>query len=175
MRVNKKQLAEIVGYTEATLTKWQKDGLPIAYSGKIGESNEYETADVIKWMIRREVGKLTVGEDGEVYDYDSERARLTHHQADKAKLEKELLKGQAIATEKVVAVQCSMLGAFRSKMLSLPTKTAGKVQNLFELAEIEDCLRSEVDEALSELSDYDPEHYGISIIQDDSEDSSAAT
>ena len=174
MLVNKTQLAEIIGKTQQTLTTWQKNGMPIHATGINGQANQYETSDVIDWLIRREIGKLTVTDEGEVHDYEAERARLTHHQANKTELEAKVLKGELIPAKTVETIQGAMVSAFRSKALSLPTKTAGKVQNLTDLAEIEDCIRAEVYETLTELSDYDPSAYGISIVQEDFGDSSPA-
>lgn len=174
MLVNKTQLAEILGKTHATLTTWQKNGLPIAIDGTKGQANQYETTDVINWLIRREISKLTVDDEGKVHDYDLERARLTHHQANKTELEAKVLKGQLIPATTVEHVQGAMVGSFRAKVLSIPTKAAGKVQNLTDLAEIEDCIRSEVYEALTELGEYDPYAYGIQLVSEDSGDSSSA-
>lgn len=164
MLVNKTQLSKIIGKTQQTLTTWQKNGMPIAATGNNGQANQYETEDVIAWMIRREIGKLTVSDDGTVHDYEAERARLTHHQANKTELEAQMLKGKLIPAETVEQFQGGMVSAFRAKMLSLPTKTAGKVQNLIELAEIEEALRLEVYESLTELSNYEPEQYGVTEI-----------
>lgn len=174
MLVNKAQLAEIVGKSQQTLTTWQKNGLPIKVDGNSGQSNQYETTDVIAWLIRREMSKLTVNDDGQVHDYDIERARLTHHQANKTELEAKVLKGELIPAETVEHVQGAMVGSFRSKVLSIPTKSAGKVQNLSDLAEIEDVIRAEVYEALTELQEYDPYAYGIQLVQEDSGDDSAS-
>lgn len=58
MEVNKKQLAEILGVSERTLTDWQKDSsFPIKDEGGRGRQNIYETEVVIDWLIRRETNK----------------------------------------------------------------------------------------------------------------------
>ncbi|MCV6589691.1 MAG: terminase small subunit [Marinobacterium sp.] len=58
MDVNKKQLADVLGVTERTLTDWQKaPDFPIKEAGGRGRQNIYDTAEVIGWMIRRETGK----------------------------------------------------------------------------------------------------------------------
>lgn len=171
--VNKVELAELLDKSERTLTTWQKNGMPIEMEGRRGAGNKYNVAKVVEWLIRRETSKLTVSDDGTVHDYEAERARLTHHQANKTELEAQVLKGKLIPSETVERVQGDMVSAFRAKMLSLPTKTAGKVQNLTELAEIEEALRQEVYESLTELSDYEPKSYGVADVQANSSDSSA--
>ena len=173
--VNKVELAELLDKSERTLTTWQKNGLPIEVEGRRGAGNKYNVAKVIDWLIQRKISTLTVSEDGAVHDYEAERARLTHHQANKTELEAQVLKGKLIAAETVERVQGDMVSAFRAKMLSLPTKTAGKVQNLTSLAEIEEVLRLEVHESLTELSDYEPKSYGVADVQADSIDSGTTT
>lgn len=79
MRVNKRELADILGVTERTLTEWQDHGMPIKSRGARGEENEYDCPVVIAWMIDREVNKRSRAE--------SQRDRLTRLQADAQELE----------------------------------------------------------------------------------------
>ena len=54
MLVNKRQLSEILGVSERSLTDWQKEGLPVAsYADNRGQANEYESSEVIRWMVQR--------------------------------------------------------------------------------------------------------------------------
>lgn len=159
MLVNKKELSEILGKTQQTLTTWQKNGLPIFAEGSNGMSHQYKTEDVIQWLISREISKLTIDSEGRVHDYEAERARLTHHQANKTALEEQVLKGELLRAEEVAQVWGDMVSAFRAKMLSLPTKSAAQLVSQPDLAVIEDVLRNQVYEALKELSDYDPEQF----------------
>jgi terminase small subunit / prophage DNA-packing protein len=57
MIVNKRDLADVTGVSERTLSEWQKAGLPILNVGSRGQENEYDTAEVIKWMINREISR----------------------------------------------------------------------------------------------------------------------
>lgn len=165
--VNKTHLAEILGKSQQTLTTWQKNGMPIFAEGSNGQANQYKTEDVIQWLINREIGKLTVDDDGRVHDYEAERARLTHHQANKTELESKVLKGQLIHAETVEQVQGDMVSSFRSKILAIPTKAAHSMIGLDDLNEAKDILKEYLYEALSELADYEPRQYGI-VAQDSS-------
>ena len=151
--VNKSELAEIVGKTQQTLTAWQSQGMPVKLVGKRGTSNEYDTSDVINWIVRKEISKLSIDEEGKIYDLDAERSRLTHHQANKTALEEEVLKGELIPSEDVLAKWESMVSNFRAKMLSIPTKTSHLLVNVKEFDEVESILKTHVYEALKELSD----------------------
>lgn len=161
MLVNKKQLSEILGKTEKTLTTWQKNGLPIEVNAGRGSSNTYDTGKVIGWLIDREIEKLTKTEDGRFLDYEAERARLTHHQANKVALEEEVLSGKLIPSDIVEQVQCDMVSAFRTRILSIPTKTAHSLIGVSDLNEAKEILKRNLYEALNELSNYRPEQYGI--------------
>lgn len=77
-RVNKRELSEFLGYSERTLTEWQDGGMPIEEKGDRGESNVYDTADVVKWLVSRETGKDRA---------ESEKERLTRLQADQIELD----------------------------------------------------------------------------------------
>lgn len=165
--VNKTHLAEILGKSQQTLTTWQKNGMPIFAEGSNGQANQYKTEDVIQWLINREIGKLTVDDEGRVHDYEAERARLTHHQANKTELESKVLKGQLIHAETVEQVQGDMVSSFRSKILAIPTKAAHSMIGLDDLNEAKEILKEYLYEALSELADYEPRQYGI-VAQDSS-------
>ena len=90
---------------------------------------------------------------------ETERTRLASAQAEKTELEVEVIKGTLIPAENVEAVVNGMVSSFRAKMLSLPTKAAPSVVQLADVAEAETLLRDYVYEALTELSNYEPEQY----------------
>jgi phage terminase Nu1 subunit (DNA packaging protein) len=84
--VSRSEIAAIFGKSEETIYGWQKEGMPIEQTkrGRIG--NTYDTARCIEWYAIRMGG-------GDGYDYNAERARLTHHQANLAQLEEEVKRG----------------------------------------------------------------------------------
>ena len=62
--VNKQDLSEILGISERTLTTHQKAGMPILVDGVRGSENQYNTAEVIAWLIERAVnGKRETSRD----------------------------------------------------------------------------------------------------------------
>ena len=165
--VNKTELSEIIGVSQRTLTTWQKNGMPIAVDGTRGTENLYDTEEIIQWMIHRELQRRISdhgGDEAELYDYEMERARLTHHQANIASLDEQVKEGKLIPSEIVETAWVDFVAAFRAKTLSIPTKAAHHFITLSDLNQIQDCLKEHLNEALSELSEYDPEHYGIQAI-----------
>lgn len=56
--VNKRELSEILGISERSLTDWQKDGMPIVELGESrGHENTYDTEAVIRWWLEREASR----------------------------------------------------------------------------------------------------------------------
>lgn len=171
--VNKRELAEIVGKTERTLTSWMQDGMPVYHQGGRGKETHFETAEVIAWMLQREVaGYLPKDEDGKEIVYEVERARLTKAQADHEELKVQVLSGTLIPSTLVEAVQGGMVTSFRARMLSLPTKAASALASTQDEAEGEAVLTDLVHEALEELADFDPDQYAA--VPPDSADGPAA-
>lgn len=173
--VNKKELCEILGKSERTITTWQKNGLPIELEARRGQSNTYDTEQVLDWLISREIAGLTSGEGGAIHDYEAERARLTHHQANKTSLEEDVLKGKLIPADLVEQVQGDMVTAFRSRILSIPTKAAHALLGIEDINESKETLKEFLYEALNELSDYRPDKYGIESVGESCSDGGAAT
>lgn len=106
-----------------------------------------------KWLRRH--WSVPEGE----HDYETERARLTHHQANKTALEEQVLAGHLLTAEEVEAAWTAMIGAFRARMLGVPGRAAQSVIATTDISEAEQIIRALVYEALSELADYDAEHY----------------
>jgi len=156
MQCNKRQLSEVVGVSTQAITQWQKHpNFPIRAAGKRGAGNVYETADVIRWMCRREVEKLTTGSQGERLDLEAERARLAKEQADKTELGNKVLRGELVPVTEPAALLEKVIVAFRSRVLSIPTKAAPHVHGCKTLSETRDELENALYDALNELAQLD--------------------
>jgi hypothetical protein len=60
--VNKRELSEILGISERSLTDWQKDGMPVAEMREsLGHENTYDTEACIRWWIARDVARASGG------------------------------------------------------------------------------------------------------------------
>lgn len=137
-------------------------------------NGQYPAREFGEWLRRRHLSGLTVIGSGETLDYNAERARLTKAQADKTELEVEVLRGSLIPAEKVEEVWGGMLGAFRARCLSIPTKAAHAVLAADDLADAEAILKNHIHEALAELADYDASQYSPRPRKEDGEDGGAA-
>lgn len=109
--------------------------------------------DFGEWLKRRHLRGLGVADDGKVYDYETERARLTKAQADKTELEAKELRGEMVRADEVIEEWGRMLGAARSRLLSLPTKIAPLARAAAGDEVAARLIETEILEALAELSD----------------------
>ena len=151
--VNMTELAEILGYSVKTLAKWQKhDAMPALSIGKVRTGNQYDTAQVIEWLIQREKGAAQAADDGKVYHLEAERARLAHHQANKAELEAAKVRGELAE----IALVCEHVGeqfaTVRARLLAIPSRCAPLIAPGDTIAQRHTLIMDAIIEALEELS-----------------------
>lgn len=94
---------------------------------------------------------MGIADDGTAYDYDTERARLTHHQANAAAMDEQRKRGEMIPAEDVQQTWSEIVAAARAKLLALPSRLAGTCAGR-DQAGIETEARAIIYEALSELA-----------------------
>jgi len=88
--------------------------------------------------------------------YWEERAKHEAAKREMAELQLAKLKNQMHDATTVELVMTDMLTTFKNRLLALPQKVSPKVIGLKSIAEVNDVLASEINEALTELSDYSP-------------------
>ena len=152
MIVNKRELAEIVGKSEEWISQMQRDSsFPVLVKRTGRQGNEYETADVIAWMERRQVSNLV--NDGMV-DIEEAKRRKIAAEAGLAELELAKEKGEVVLIEEVTKQFGDQLSALRAKLLALPSKTANLVFTAKSLTEAKSILEDAIIEALNEVVGY---------------------
>lgn len=87
--VNQRELSEIFGVSQVTLTEWQKEGMPMMAREANGLANQYDTAVVIEWCIMRRLEKAQV---------ETPRDRLDRVRADREELELRIRLGKIADT-----------------------------------------------------------------------------
>lgn len=150
MRVNRTQLADVIGKTDKTVQVWLDEGMPrVSTAGQSGDS-VYDTAEVIRWMIAREIG--SVGEDGTVIVLEAERARLTKEQADKAAMVNEMMRGDTVKISVVAQIISTVIVNAKTRFLSIPTKAAPLLLGCKTMPQAREVLERFINEALNDLS-----------------------
>ena len=90
-------------------------------------------------------------------DYDTARTRKMNADAEIAELELARIRGTLCLTDDVVAAWETVLQAAKAKFLGLPTKMAPIVANETDTGIVKDLLEQQLREALTELSNYQPQ------------------
>jgi hypothetical protein len=93
--------------------------------------------------------------DPEEHDYQKSRATRMHALAQIEQLKLKRVRGQLHFAEDVEFVMTSMLTAFKSRMLALPSRVSPRLVGKTNIGEINELIRIEVYSALEELSNYD--------------------
>ncbi|WP_421663626.1 hypothetical protein [Lysinibacillus telephonicus] len=156
--VTSKEISKIMGVTEARIRQLTKEGAVIRVShGKYDLAKSFQA-----YMTYIENKKE------EVLDKTIEEAKWTKARRRKTELQVQVMEGELHRSEDVERVLNTMLGNFRGKLLALPSKMASRVAGKTDLTEIRDILKSGVNEAMTELSEYDPkDFYSDDVVEED--------
>ena len=119
-KLTQAQAAALLGVTTRRIRQRSKEDNPPPQD----EAGQYPCEAFGKWMVDDFRRGLGIAEDGTVYDYDLERARLTHHQANSAMLEEQAKRGALIPAEQVKNTWADLVASARSKLLALPSRLA---------------------------------------------------
>ena len=129
-RVNKKELAAILGVTEKTLTSYQKNGMPIEVAGGRGSRNEYDTKRIIEWVVTQRLAKAGVVQGEEVagaFDEKIESARLKHWQATEKEMSVRENAKQLVRREELEFRLGQMIISVKSGLLNVPDRVAQRL------------------------------------------------
>jgi septation ring formation regulator EzrA len=88
--------------------------------------------------------------------YDEARTRKVNAEAEIAELELKKIHGELVIASEVVAAWTDVLAALKAKLSSIPTKGAPILASESKPAVCQSIIEDLVNEALEELSNYDP-------------------
>ena len=146
-------IAKLLNLTERRVQQLAKEGI-VVRDGK----GKYDLVGSVRGYVKY-LQDRTLGKDLAPIDSHVEKARLLRAQADKTEMEVKALQKILLPVTQIKISWMMMLSSFRTRMLSIPAKTAHLLAAVDDNAEIERILREEIYEGLTELSDYDPEKF----------------
>lgn len=141
VRVNRTELAEILGVSMPTITSWMGEGLPYVEGGGKGKPYTFDSVDAIEWWAenkrrRKQRGPVpgtdpfAEGEDRpETYE-EAERRKMVAN-ADKAELELAKLAGKVVEIDDVAAAIADMHVKVRTRLLGIGNKVRVRVSAFF--------------------------------------------
>ncbi len=146
--VTKLELSEIVGRDERTLSRWQKDGMPVIEFGVgRGNENQYDTQLVIDWLMRQAAlnGKK-----------ESTRDRLDRIRGDREELALAKDLGEVVIEADLVQRFEAVITAAKIELLNtLPDELAEMLSARYGVQIDDQLIRQPIESILRRLSAYD--------------------
>lgn len=150
--LTRRELASLLGVHMQTVTKWEREGMPIAERGRRGKASLYSEVAVRAWIAARE----EAAQNGSRLDVTQERARKERAQAQLAEQKYQQLAGELLPKEDVAKVWAAEIAGARSVLLAVPTTYADRAYRaatLHGVGAVEEVLRDAIHEVLRELAD----------------------
>lgn len=145
--LTQEQAAELAGLTVRHLRRLERESNPPPRESSGG----YPASEYGAWLKSRALSGVTIGDDGTVYNYEAERARLTHEQANKAELEVAELRGELVRSSEVGPYWADMVASMRSKLIGTPPNIAALIADPVARAKVQAQAESLVYQALAEI------------------------
>ena len=157
--VNTGAIAKMFNLTERRVRQLAEEGV-IARVGH-GRFDLIDTVSKYVTFLKLASDGLNENDVAESLDYE----KWLHEKAKREKAEIELahIKNEMHHSEEVENVMNHMVMAFRSKMLSLPTKVAMMLVDKNDPKQIEAIIEKDIHEALKELERYNPAMFVESV------------
>ncbi|GEB35295.1 hypothetical protein [Brevibacillus parabrevis] len=149
-----KQMTELLNLTARRIQQLAEEGVLVRE-----QRGKYRAIESLKRYIRY-IQEREPTEENEV-DYYREKALHEKAKREKTELQVAVMKGELHRSEDVAAVMDDMVTSFRARCLALPTKIAPQLLDKKAIAEVQAILTSEIHEALTELSTYDPATFHV--------------
>lgn len=158
--LNRTDTAAALGIAKTTLDNWVADGAPVMdRQGRKGVETQYETGEVIRWWLAREVEK--VAQRGDADAIDAHRSRKLSAEADLRELELAKLQGELIHLDEVERAFTQYSVAVRGAAMALPDRAALRLAGETDTGVIRKYLRDELTGALRE--GYDAYHAAMDL------------
>lgn len=163
--VNTKTLSKMFNMTERNVRNLVAEDI----IGRVGHGR-YDLIDSVSRYITF-IKMASDGLDSAAVEESLEYEKWLHEKAKREKAEIELahIKKEMHRSEEVEQVLNHMVMAFRSKILSLPSKVALLLTTIDDANQIEVILEREMHQALKELSEYDPSIFFNEDVEDEIE------
>jgi phage terminase Nu1 subunit (DNA packaging protein) len=143
--VNRNGLAETFGRSRSTVDAWVREGMPAVIRGRRGEEWSFSTAECFDWLMQRERAAASGSPDDPRRRVQNANAELKEYQL--AEKRKTLINIDLAleAVERRYAI-------VKSRLMAIPARVAAKFHDTEAGALAERACRSEVIDALTELS-----------------------
>lgn len=172
MIVNQKELAQCLGLSTRQIRNLRQEGMFQTIKGNRGYVLETCVQEYINFKVNAEMGRSA--------QISIEKARADHEVVKKniSVMKLRRLRRELHEAADVEAFLSDMLIRFKNRLLSLPVKMAMQVSGEKDLNRMIEVLNNDIQEALDELSEYDPDEIdgpGVSVADMEDEDEDEGT
>lgn len=167
MTVTQRQLAEALGVTPARVNHLIKDDIVVRDTKNAGGAVYLYESIKRYWSGKKEQAPDIAAE----LNLTLEKARHEKTKREIAELRLAKMEKQVYDAKTVELVVTEMLSNLRTQLLGLPSKLAPQMDGMSK-EEIYDTMTREIEEKLSELSEYNPDLFTAEEIEEDDEDGS---
>ena len=155
--VRQKDLAIAIGVSPARVNQLVKDGIVVR------DENNQGGAVILYESLKNYFQTSSAKDDGEeTIDYWEEKAKHERARRQIAELRIAKMEGRAFDARTVELVLTEMLSNLRTQLLGLPSKVAPQLEGATK-EQIYDTLTQEIEDKLSELSEYKPELFADEV------------
>ena len=154
--VSSKIVAKVLGISSRRVQQLTEDGI-----FEKERRGQYDIAKTVQAFVSYKTGESKLEKKAREGGYDAERTLLTRTKRMIEENKLKIMNGELHRSDTVKSVMNRMLNNFKSKLQALPLKVLGETN----LLAIQDTLLDEVNECLTELSEYDP-----NMFHDESDD-----
>lgn len=144
------ELAEILGVALTTVDSWVRDGMPVRKRGGKGIPSEYDSGEVIRWWIARELSR----EDKRT-DLDELRGRKLELENSLRALQLEKERGTVAPLEQIERGLAKAFSEVRAHMRNIPARAVTSLIGETDETKFKAVLLAEIDQALTALADMD--------------------
>ena len=151
--VTRKELAVAFDVHEQTVTKWERDGMPIAERGTRGRPSRYRLPEVVAWYVNRELKARGVGVDLAALNPQAERALLDRRRREEVDLKLGVRRGQLLDAREVERATFEVARTIRDGVQNIPHRLSHELAAETDPAKVHARLAEEIDNALTKIAD----------------------
>jgi len=150
MKVNRNELAALLGVSLPTINAKIKKGMPYVTRGARGKEWTFETADVLAWEKDQAIAN-TIG-DTQTVDRDELLKRKLAAETALAEIEAAKKKGEVADLSEIELAWENTLVELRSRFRQIPQRVALQLLGAKNETDIKEILADEIDQCLTTLA-----------------------
>ncbi len=145
--INQATAAALAGLTGRRLQQMVHESDPPPRDATGG----YPAREYGDWLKSRALAGVSIADDGTVYVYEVERARLVHEQADKTALENAALRADLVRMSVVEEYWAALGAILRSKLTAIPSQIGALIPDPQQRAKLAGQVERLIFEAMAEI------------------------